>query len=108
MKPQMLRESESGALIGTSSEKQRLFETRAQLREAHQESIRLAVDFDEADEGDDDDYDETAAQTAEDELATLRTKNAALRRQLQRRTGAATTYLVRLSSCAGRLQSCSR
>jgi hypothetical protein len=49
----------------------------------------LAVEFDEADEDDDDDYDETAAQTAEDELATLRTKNAALKRQLQRSTGAA-------------------
>ena len=82
-------ESESGALSGTSSDQQRLFETRAQLREAHQESLRLAADFDEADEDDDDDYDETAAQTAEDELATLRTKNAALKRQLQRRTGAA-------------------
>jgi hypothetical protein len=83
-------ESESGALSGTSSEQQRLVETRAQLREAQQESLRLAVEFDEADEDDDDDYDETAAQTAEDELATLRTKNAALRRQLRRRTGAAT------------------
>ena len=82
-------ESESGALSGTSSDQQRLFETRAQLREAHQESLRLAADFDEADEDDDDDYDETAAQTAEDELAKLRTKNAALKRQLQRRTGAA-------------------
>jgi len=104
-------ESESGALSGTSSEKQRLFETHAQLREAQQESLRLAGEIaedDEADEDDDDDYDESEAQTPEDELATLLTKNAALRRQLQRRTGAATTYLVRLSSCAGRLQSCSR
>ena len=42
----------------------------------------MAGEFDEADEDDDDDYDETAAQTAEDELATLRTKNAALKRQL--------------------------
>ena len=102
---------ESGALSGTSSEKQRLFETHAQLREAQQESLRLAGEIaedDEADEDDDDDYDESEAQTPEDELATLLTKNAALRRQLQRRTGAATTYLVRLSSCAGRLQSCSR
>ena len=33
---------------------------------------------------------ESQAQAAEDELATLRNKNAALRRQLQRRTGAAT------------------
>ena len=49
----------------------------------------LAED-DEADEDDDDDYDETAAQTAEDALATLRTENAALKRQLQRKTGAAT------------------
>ena len=62
MKPQMLRESESGALIGTSSEKQRLFETRAQLREAQQESLRLAGEFDEADEHDaDDDDDDTHA-----------------------------------------------
>jgi hypothetical protein len=51
----------------------------------------LAED-DEADEDDDDDYDESEAQTAEDALATLRTKNAALRRQLQRRTDAATTH----------------
>ncbi len=86
-------ESESGALSGASSEKQRLFETRAQLREAQQESLRLAgkiAEDDEADEDDDDDDYETAAQTAEDALATLRTKNAALRRQLQRRTGAPT------------------
>ena len=85
-------ESESGALSGTSSDQQRLFETRAQLREAQQESLRLAGELaedEEADEDDDDDYDETAAQTAEDELAKLRTKNAALKRQLQRRTGAA-------------------
>jgi hypothetical protein len=33
-------ESESGDLIGTSSEKQRLFDTRAELREAKQESLR--------------------------------------------------------------------
>jgi hypothetical protein len=43
-------ESESGALRGTSSEKQRLFETRAQLREAKQESLRLAGEIAEADE----------------------------------------------------------
>ena len=49
----------------------------------------LAED-EEADEDDDDDSDETAAQTAEDALATLRTENAALKRQLQRKTGAAT------------------
>jgi hypothetical protein len=57
-------ESESGALSGTSSEKQRLFETRAQLREAQQESLRLAGELaedDEADEDDDDDYDDTHA-----------------------------------------------
>ena len=46
----------------TSSEKQRLFETRAQLREAQQESLRLAGEFDEADEHDaDDDDDDTHA-----------------------------------------------
>jgi hypothetical protein len=88
-------ESESGALSGTSSEKQRLFETRAQLREAKQESLRLAGELaedDEADEDDDDDYDDTHAPDEEDELATLRTANAALLRRLkqQRRTGAAT------------------
>jgi hypothetical protein len=85
--------SESGDLSGTSSEKQRLLITKTQLREAQQESLRLAGELaedDEADEDDDDDYDESEAQTAEDALATLRTKNAALRRQLQRRTGAAT------------------
>jgi hypothetical protein len=82
-------ESESGALSGTSSDQQRLLETRAQLREARQESFRLAGEVAEADEDDDDDYDEDAAPTAEDELATLRTKNAALKRQLTRRTGAA-------------------
>ena len=86
-------ESESGALSGTSSEKQRLFETRAQLREAKQESLRLAGELaedDEADEDDDDDYDDTHAPDEEDELATLRTANAALLRRLQqqRRTGA--------------------
>ena len=77
-------ESESGALSGTSSEKQRLFETRAQLREAKQESLRLAgelADDDEADEDDDDDYDDTHAPDEED---------------------------VRLSSCASNLQRCCR
>jgi hypothetical protein len=67
-------ESESGALSGTSSEKQRLFETRAQLREAKQESLRLAGELaedDEADEDDDDDYDDTHAPDEEDELATV-------------------------------------
>ena len=76
--------SESGALSGTSSEKQRLFETRAQLREAKQESLRLAgelADDDEADEDDDDDYDDTHAPDEED---------------------------VRLSSCASNLQRCCR
>ena len=85
-------ESESGALSGTSSEKQRLFETRAQLREAKQESLRLTGELaedDEVDEDDDDDYDDTHAPDEEDELATLRTANAALLRRLkqQRRTG---------------------
>ena len=77
-------ESESGALSGTSSEKQRLFETRAQLREAKQESLRLAGELaedDEADEDDDDDYDDTHAPDEED---------------------------VRLSSCASNLQRCCR
>ena len=76
-------ESESGALSGTSSEKQHLFETRAQLREAKQESFRLAGELaedDEADE-DDDDYDDTHAPDKED---------------------------VRLSSCASNLQRCCR
>ena len=58
-------ESESGDLSGTSSEKQRLFDTRAALREAQPESLRLAgeiADDDEADEHDaDDDDDDTHA-----------------------------------------------
>ena len=58
-------ESESGHLSGTSSEKQRLFDTRAALREAQPESLRLAgeiADDDEADEHDaDDDDDDTHA-----------------------------------------------
>ena len=58
-------ESESGDLSGTSSEKQRLFDTRAALREAQPESLRLAgeiADDDEADEHDaDDDGDDTHA-----------------------------------------------
>ena len=57
--------SESGDLSGTSSEKQRLFDTRAALREAQPESLRLAgeiADDDEADEHDaDDDDDDTHA-----------------------------------------------
>jgi len=58
-------ESESGDLSGTSSEKQRLFDTRAALREAQPESLRLGgeiADDDEADEHDaDDDDDDTHA-----------------------------------------------
>ena len=59
-------ESESGDLSGTSSAKQRLFDTRAALREAQPESLRLAgeiADDDEADEhdADDDDDDDTHA-----------------------------------------------
>ena len=58
-------ESESGDLSGTSSEKQRLFDARAALREAQPESLRLAgeiADDDEADEHDaDDDDDDTHA-----------------------------------------------
>ena len=58
-------ESESGDLSGTSSEKQRLFDTRAALREAQPESLRFPgeiADDDEADEHDaDDDDDDTHA-----------------------------------------------
>jgi len=50
-------ESESDDLSGTSSEKQRLFDTCAELREAKQESLRLAGDIAEDDEADDDDAD---------------------------------------------------
>ena len=50
-------ESESDDLSGTSSEKQRLFDTCAELREAKQESLRLSGDIAEDDEADDDDAD---------------------------------------------------
>ena len=81
-------ESESGDLSGTSSEKQRLFDTRAELREAKQESLRLAGDIAEDDEADDDDDDDddddTHTKEEEEELATLRTQNADLLRSLRR------------------------
>jgi hypothetical protein len=51
-------ESESGDLSGTNSEKQRLFDTRAELREAKQESLLFAGDIVEDDEADDDDADD--------------------------------------------------
>jgi hypothetical protein len=51
-------ESESGDLSSTSSEKQRLFDTRAELRETKQESLRLAGDIAEDDKADDDDADD--------------------------------------------------
>jgi hypothetical protein len=51
-------ELESGDLSGTSSEKQRLFETREQLREAQQEALHLAGEIHEDDEAEDDDADE--------------------------------------------------
>ena len=90
-------ESGSGDLSGTSSEKKRLFETRAELREAKQEALRLSGDIaqdDEADDDDDDDDDDDT-HTKEEELATLRTQNADLLRSLRlhRKTGAATTKL---------------
>ena len=88
-------ESESGDLSGTSSEKKRLFETRAELREAKQEALRLSGDIaqdDEADDDDDDDDDDDT-HTKEEELATLRTQNAELLRKLHRKTGAATAKL---------------
>ena len=64
-------ESESGDLSGTSSETQRLFDTRAELREAKQESLRLAGDIAEDDEADDDDADDDDddTHTTEEELA---------------------------------------
>ncbi len=52
------QESESNDLSGTSSEKQRLFDTRAALREAQPESLRLAGDIAEDDVADDDDADD--------------------------------------------------
>ncbi len=51
-------ESESGDLSSTSSEKQRLFDTRAEFWETKHESLRLAADIDEDDESDDDDADD--------------------------------------------------
>ena len=90
-------ESESGDLSGTSSEKKRLFETRAELREAKQEGLRLASEISEDDETEDDDADDDDddTHTKEEELATLRTQNADLLRSLRlhRKTGAATTKL---------------
>ena len=88
-------ESESGDLSSTSSEKQRLFDTRAALREAKQESLRLAGDIaedDDADDDDADDDDDTHTKEEQEELATLRTQNADLLRSLRRhrKTGAAT------------------
>jgi hypothetical protein len=64
-------ESESGNLSGTSSEKQRLFDTRAELREAKQESLRLDGDIAEDDEADDDDDDDDDddTHTKEEEIA---------------------------------------
>jgi hypothetical protein len=88
-------ESGSGDLSGTSSEKKRLFETRAELREAKQEALRLSGDIaqdDEADDDDDDDDDDDT-HTKEEELATLRTQNADLLRKLHREPGAATAKL---------------
>jgi len=89
-------ESESGDLSGTSSEKQRLFETRAELREAKQEALRLAGDIqaeDDEAEDDDADDDDDDTHTKEEELATMRTQNADLLRRLHRKTGAATAKL---------------
>jgi hypothetical protein len=89
-------ESESGDLRGTSSEKQRLFDTRAELREAKQESLRLSDDIAEDDEADDDDADDddddTHTKDEEEELSTLHTQNADLLRSLRRhrKTGAST------------------
>ena len=89
-------ESESDDLSGTSSEKQRLFDTCAELREAKQESLRLAGDIAEDDEADDDDADDddddTHTKDEEEELSTLHTQNADLLRSLRRhrKTGAAT------------------
>jgi len=75
-------ESESGDLSGTSSEKQRLFDTRAELREAKQESLRLTGDIAEDDETDDDDADD------DDDDTTPRS-----------RYGCYCSNLVRVSSC---------
>jgi hypothetical protein len=88
-------EFESGDLSGTSSEKKRLFETRAELREAKQEGLRFASEISEDDETEDDDADDDDddTHTKEEELATLRTQNAELLRKLHRKTGAATAKL---------------
>ena len=89
-------EFESGDLSGTSSEKKRLFETRAELREAKQEALRLAGDIqaeDDEAEDDDADDDDDDTHTKEEELATMRTQNADLLRRLHRKTGAATAKL---------------
>ena len=89
-------ESESGDLRGTSSEKQRLFETREGFREAKQEALRLAGDIqaeDDEAEDDDADDDDDDTHTKEEELATLRTQNADLLRKLHREPGAATAKL---------------
>ena len=93
-------ESESGDLSGTSSEKQRLVETREELREAKEEALRLAAlqtETDnrfEVDEEEDDDDDATPLYThEEDELAAFRTQNAELVRSLQRKPGAASLKL---------------
>jgi hypothetical protein len=88
-------EFESGDMSGANSDKQRLFETREDLREAKQESLRLSGEIDEDDDAEDDDADDDDDDThiKEEERATLRTQNAELLRKLHRKTGAATAKL---------------
>ena len=97
-------ESETSVKSGTSSEKRRLAQTRAELREAGEDALRMAAAHEtpteppiygpgnifDADDDDDDDDDD-------DEIETLREANAALKRRLHKyrsTVGAATRLLA--------------
>ena len=96
-------ESESGDLSGTSSEKQRLFDTRAELRKAKQESLRLAGEIAEDDEADDDDGDDDDddTHTKEEGLVVLVPSVAPIPRVLD-----AASALFTANSLTGRSASC--
>ena len=96
-------ESESGDLSGTSSEKQRLFDTRAELRKAKQESLRLAGEIAEDDEADDDDGDDDDddTHTKEEGLVGLVPSVAPIPRVLD-----AASALFTANSLMGRSMSC--
>ena len=96
-------ESESGDLSGTSSEKQRLFDTRAELRKAKQESLRLAGEIAEDDEADDDDGDDDDddTHTKEEGLVGLVPSVAPIPRVLD-----AASALFTANSLMGRSVSC--